>query len=183
MWAISLGHPATEIAHFERMGLESRLLEREKGTAYWCMPTITLLLTLCFPSLVPFLSLSFLFSFLSFTPFITYFSHIFFISCFFFSPFLCSPPFSPVLPPLCTVKALFYTACRDGFSLFCPLTAFILVQVSFPDHSLVCQLPSHHHFPVLLCHHHFPMLAMPYSIPRQKECCFVFLLSVAFPSG
>ena len=96
MWAISLGHPATEIAHFERMGLESRLLEREKGTAYWCMPTITLLLTLCFPSLVPFLSLSFLFSFLSFTPFITYFSHIFFISCFFyplFSVLLRSPLF------------------------------------------------------------------------------------------
>ena len=32
--------------------------------------------------------------------------------------------------------------------------------MSFLDHPLVCQLPSHHHFPVL---------AMPHSIPRQKS--------------
>ena len=43
-------------------------------------------------------------------------------------------------------------------------TTFVLVWVSFPDHPLICRLPSHHHFPVL---------AVPHSIPRQKS--FVLL--------
>ena len=69
-----------------------------------------------------------LFSLLSFTLFITSFSLFYlFISCVFlpfFSVILCSPF---VLPLLCTVKAIFYTAGRDVFSLFCSLTAFVLV--------------------------------------------------------
>ena len=120
------------------------------------MPTITLLFTLWF-----------LLSLLSFTPFITSFSLIFYFFYFLFfyflcfsSPFLCSPPFSLVLSLLCTVKALFYIACHDGFSLFCPLIAFVLVQVSFPNHQLVCLLPSHHHL---------SMLAVPHPIPKQKS--------------
>ena len=60
MWIISQEGPAVEITHFEKMSLnnlcprnpksliEGRLLEGEKGLAYWCMPAITFLPTLCF---------------------------------------------------------------------------------------------------------------------------------------
>ena len=49
--------------------------------------------------------------------------------------------------------------------LFYPSTTFGLVWVSFPDLSLVCWLPSHHHY---------PMLAMPHSIPKQKSFVLFF---------
>ena len=103
------------------------------------MPTITLLLTLCFLSNSFFLSK---FSALSFTPL--------FRGSVVFSVHNWGP---------------FYIACRNGFLLFFPLIAFVLVWVSFPDHSLVCQLPSHHHLPVL---------AMPHPIPKQRVLfCFL----------
>ena len=43
-----------------------------------------------------------------------------------------------------------------------------------PSHPLVCWLPSHHHYLVL---------TMPHSIPKKREFCFIFLLSITFPSG
>ena len=41
-----------------------------------------------------------------------------------------------------------------------PLNYFWLVWVSFSDHPLVCLLPNHHYYPVLV---------MPRSIPKQKS--------------
>ena len=49
--------------------------------------------------------------------------------------------------------------------LFYSLTTFGLMWVSFPDHPLVCWLPSHHSY---------PMLAVPHSIPRQKSFVLFF---------
>ena len=60
---------------------------------------------------------------------------------------------------LCTAEAPFVLSAVTGFLLFYPLTAFVLVWVPFPDHPLVCQLPSHHHLPVL---------AVPHPIHRQR---------------
>ena len=50
----------------------------------------------------------------------------------------------------------FYIACHDGFLLFYPLIAFVLVWVSFLDHPLVCQLPNHHHLLMLVVLHPIP---------------------------
>ena len=164
MWAISLGRPVIEIAHFERMGLDGFQLlnphqrigfQRErKGDSILVHAYYTLLLALRLPS---YLSSSLLLLFPSF-----YF--YFLLSLVFFFPFSL---FSPVLPSFafsCTVKALFYITYRDGFLLFCPLTAFILVQVSFSEHPLDYRLPSHHHLPTL---------AVPQPIPRQKNFILV----------
>ena len=114
------------------------------------MPTITLLITLCFSFLVPFSFLNFLFSLLSFTHFLTSFSLVF------ISLVLCSPLFSL----LCTAKTLFILPTVTDFLLFYPLTAFVLVWVSYQDYSLVSRLP---------IYHHLPMLAVPHPIPRQKS--------------
>ena len=157
MWAISLGHPTTEIAHFERIGLDgfsSNSLILTKEQAFRGRERDSLLVYVYYHTLVrsPF-------SLLSFTIFISSFSIILFIFCVFLPLFL----FSPHLPLLCTVNAFFYISCRDRFLLFCPLTAFVLVQVSFLDHSwsvsclaittYLC-LPGHILFPdkrVLFC--------------------------------
>ena len=125
------------------------------GIAYWSMPTITLAHSLFFLSNSFFLSKFPIFS-LIFHPF----SYLFF-SCFISRVFL--PPSSVLLlffPLLCTTKALFYIACYNEFLMFYLLIAFVLVQVSFPDHPLVYRLPSHHHL---------PMLVVPHSIPRQNS--------------
>ena len=127
-------------------------------------------------SMLPLFFLIFLFFFSFFLFFASFLSRSFLLISLYY--LLCLPS----SPSLCIANALLYCLLW-WILLFYLSTTFVRVWVSFPDHSLVCQLPSHHHFPVLLCHHHFPVLAMPYFIPRQKECCFVFLLSVAFPSG
>ena len=95
--------------------------------------------------------------FLFFLSFLLYLS----LSCFVVLP----PP--PLLFPVHGYGP-FYTTCHVGFLLFYPLNAFILVWVFFPDHSLVCQLPNHHHLLVL---------AVPHPIPRQKG----FILFVCSP--
>ena len=70
--------------------------------------------------------------------------------------------------PLCTTKALLYTACRDRFL---PFNYFCLGVGVFLDHSLVCQLPIHRHL-CWPCH----------SLLSDKENCFVCLSTVAFLS-
>ena len=90
MWAISQGRHATEIAHFERSSLESRLLEGEKGIAYWCMATITLLLPLCFSYMFPFFLSKFPIFSLIFHSFVSL-VFLLFLSLVFSFPFLCSP--------------------------------------------------------------------------------------------
>ena len=162
MWAILLGCPATEIVNFERMGLDgfslnSLILTREQ--AFRGKERNNLLVHAYYHTLVHSLVSAFPLIFHSFYYFFFSYFLFFYFLCF-SSPFLCSPPFSLVLSLLCTVKALFYIACHDGFSLFCPLIAFVLVQVSFPNHQLVCLLPSHHHLSVL---------AVPHPIPKQKS--------------
>ena len=160
MWAISLERPTTEIVNSKRMGLDgffsnSLILTREQ--VFKGRERDSLLVHAYYHTLArsPF-------SLLSFTHFLKFFLKFlfFFISCVFLPLFsvLLHSPF--VLPFLCIVKAIFYTAYRDRFLLFYPLTAFVLVQVSFLDHPLVCRLPSHHHLPVL---------AMPHPIPRKKS--------------
>ena len=101
-------------------------------TAYWHMPTITLLLTLHFPS---------------------YLSHFFFFfyllcfSCPFFHSFL----FSLILPHLCIVKAFFYIARHDGFLLFCPLTTFVLCwscHIPYPNKRVSFCFLAHRGIPI-----------------------------------
>ena len=128
------------------------------------MPTITLLITLCFSFLVPFSFLSFLFSLLSFTHFLTSFSLVF------ISLVLCSPLFSL----LCTAKTLFILPTVTDFLLFYPLTAFVLVSgigaLSTPFTSLSTVQPSP-----------FTYASHATSHSHKKEFYFVFLLTVAFP--
>ena len=52
-----------------------------------------------------------------------------------------------------------YTVCRDWYFTISPFNHFCLGMGVLPDHPLVCQLPNHHHLPVL---------AMPYPITRQR---------------
>ena len=130
MWAISLGRPVTEIAYFERMGLDgfssnSLVLIREQ--AFRGRERDSLLVHAYYHTLAHslfslsgsfFFSLSFLISLLAFTPFITSFSLLFyFLSFVFFFPFSL---FSPILPPLCIVKALFILPVVMGFCCFAP---------------------------------------------------------------
>ena len=126
MWAISQGSPATEIAHFERMGLDDLFLnsliltreqairEREGNSLLIHAHHHTLAHPLFFLSGSFFLSKFPIFS-LIFHPF----SYLFF-SCFispcFPSPFFCSPPLSL----LCTAKALFILPTMTGFYCFTP---------------------------------------------------------------
>ena len=115
------------------------------------MPAITLLPTLYYFFLTNFFFfLSFLLPFLSFSYSLVgllcsllLFSHVvpFFLL---FSLYTADGPF--ILP---TVKSIYY------FTLNC----FCLGVGVLPDHPLVCQLLSHHHFPVL---------AVPHPITRQR---------------
>ena len=74
------------------------------------------------------------------------------LSYLFLSVISCAcPPFSS----LCTANALLYCLLW-WVLLFYPSTNFVRVWVSFPDYSLVCQLPSHHHLPGWRCHVPFP---------------------------
>ena len=178
MWANSQGNPAMEIVHFEKMGLnglssnllillESRLLRGREGSSLLVHALITLLLPpfTYFPlyfSILPILFLIPLFP-LFFLIFRCFLSCYFFITCFswlsaclslyFFLLLLTSFPCS-----LCTAKAFLYSL-PWWVLLFYPSITFGLVWMSFPDHPLVCWLPSHHHYLVL---------AVPCSIPRQK---------------
>ena len=115
MWAISQGCHATEIAHFKRSSLESRLLEGEKRIAYWCMPTITLQLSLCFSCLIPF--------FLSNFPIFSLIFHSFFSLVFISYVFFPFSSFSYVTPHCAQLRPLLYC-------------------LSFLDHLLICRLPS-----------------------------------------
>ena len=62
-----------------------------------------------------------------------------------------------------------YTVCRDWYFTISPFNHFCLGMGVLPDHPLVCQLPNHHHLPVL---------AMPYPITRQR-----ILFYLLFHSG
>ena len=117
IWAISQGNPTTEITHFERMGLNglssnSLILTREQtfrgreGNKLLVHAHYHALAYSLFFFLIPFSFLSFLFSLLSFTPFLTFFS----------------PPFSLVLlpPTLCTAKTSFILFVVTGFYYFTP---------------------------------------------------------------
>ena len=53
----------------------------------------------------------------------------------------------------------FYTACRNGIFTILLLNRFCLGMGVLPNHPLVCQLPSHHHLPVL---------AMPHPITKLR---------------
>ena len=122
------------------------LLEGEKGLAYWCMPTITLLPTLCCFFLTPsFFFLSFLLPFLSFSYSLVGLlcSLLIFLSC-------CS-----VLP--CSPPPFQYMA--DGPFILLATKGFYWFTGVLPNHPLVCQLLSHHHLPVL---------AVPHPITRQR---------------
>ena len=91
-------------------------------------------------------------SFLSYL-FASFLSHSFLLISLYY--LLCLPS----SPSLCIANAFLYCLLW-WVLLFYLSTTFVWVWVSFLDHSLVCQLPRHHHFPVL---------AVPRSIPRQKS--------------
>ena len=158
MWAISQGNSAMEITYFETMGLNglslnSLILTREQ--AFRGREGNNLLVHAHYHVLAHFLYFFFLipFSFLSF---------LFYLSLPFLLPFLfilfCSLPLLLLL--LCMAEAPFILPAVMGFYYFTPLTIFVLAWVSFPDHALVCHLPSYHHLPVL---------AMPHPIPRKNS--------------
>ena len=109
------------------------------------MPTITLLLTLCFS----FLSNSFFFSFLSFLLYLS-------LSC-------------SVLPLFCAqlIPLLYYLPCWV-FTILHRLTTFVLEWVLFLDHPLVCQLSSHHHLLVLAVPHLIPKQRVLFCFPVHR---------------
>ena len=115
-------------------------------------------ITHTFPLLWVFSILFFFFSFFCFALF-SFFLSVFSISL----VYRFSLPFFFSYFPLCTFTT-FYTACHYRICHFYPLTTFGLLWVSFQDCSLVCWLPSHHHYTVL---------AVPHLIPKQKWFCFV----------
>ena len=165
-----------EIAYFERIDLnglssnplillESRLLRgRERSSllvralSHSCFLTSLFIHSVFLYSPFPFLFLyslhSSLFFFLAI--FLTCFSLISVRLSLFFLFF-----------SLYTAKAfLYYLPWR--VLLFYPLTTFGLVWVSFPDHPLIYQL---------LSHHHYLMLVAPRYIPKQKSFVLLFCFS------
>ena len=176
MWAISQGNPAMEIAYFERMGLnglssnplillEGQVVERErrKQPIGACPITFSLPHFPFYPLCFPLFSISFL------IPIFPIFFFIF-LSCYF--PYSLLASRYSCCFSLYTAKA-FYTACREEFYCFIP--QLLLTCCVCPSQMvLVCQVLSHHHYPVLATNtFHFHI----------KEFCFVFLLSVASPTG
>ena len=143
--------------------------EREKEVAYWCIPYHILasslpFLSTLFSSILHFLSYSYI-------PYLLlYFSFLLFSSLVF--PYSLLASHYSCCFSLYTAKA-FYTACREEFYYFIP--HLLLTCCLCPSQMvLVCQVLSHHHYPVLATntfHSHI------------KEFCFVFLLSVASPTG
>ena len=65
----------------------------------------------------------------------------------------------------------FYTAYRGWFFTILHLNCFCLGVGVLPNHPLVCQLPSHHHLPVL---------AVPHPITRQR-ILFCLLVHLDIP--
>ena len=123
--------------------VESRALEGERGSTYWCMPAI-----LC--------SLFLFFLILSFFSF-RFLSQCFLLCC--YSPrgsyyYVCDPP-------IAHGKVPFYNAYRGQLLLFQPLTTFVWSGCPCQP-PLVCQSPSQHHLPVL---------AVPLPIARQRLFC------------
>ena len=116
MWAISLGPPAKEIAHFERIGLDgfsSNFLILTREQAFRGREGNSLSMHAYYHTLAH--SLFSLFgSFFSFQVFSLSLSLSLlnlFISCAFLPFFLCSPLFSLVLPLFC----LYYAQLRPSF--------------------------------------------------------------------
>ena len=173
-WTTSQENLAIEIIYLEGTGLnfcaqtnhlsliEGRLLEREKGLAYLvhaCHSTLSVFFFLipCFFSVFVALILSH--SFLSFSVL----TRVVWWWC-------CNSLLLVtivVMIPLCTARPPFYTACRDWFFTFLSFNYFCLKLSVLPDHPLVCQLPSHHHLPIL---------AVPFSITRQRRlfCLLIY---------
>ena len=118
---------------------------------------------------------------LSHSCFLTFLSTLFVFLLFFFltvfslipSHFLSSFLLTLFPSLLCMAKAFLYYL-PWWVLLFYPSTTFGLVWVSFLGHTLVCRP---------LSQHHYLTLATPCSIPRQRSSCFIFLSSMAFPSG
>ena len=166
-WTTSQENPVVEIIHLERTSLnfyaqtnhlsltEGRLLEGEKGLAYLvhvCYSTFSIfflpgpLLLFCF---------CYLNSFHSFLSFLVRTRVVWWWCC---NSLLLVTIVVMIL--LCTARPPFYTTCRDWFFTFLPFNYFCLDLNVLPDHPLVCQLPNHHHLPVL---------AVPFSITRQRR--------------
>ena len=149
--------------------------EGENGVAYWCMPLLHFLFfhSLFFPSLsiFSFWFICYLFSFLSF-----FFFFFFFFFCFFsFSLFLTYFSLLSLVLALFPVhsQGLYILPIVMGFTVL-PLNYFCLGVgvLPKPPTGLSAIQPS----------------PLPYAghatfHSQTKECCFVFLLSMAFPSG
>ena len=154
MRVTSQGDPATEITHFERMGLNglcSKSLILNRGQAFRGREGISLLVHAYYHTLAHFLLF-----FLSFLLYFIYFSCSLvglLCSLFLSSPLLMFSSF------LCNAEGPFYTACHEGFFTILPLNHFCLGMGVLSDHPLVCQLPNHHHL---------PMLAVPHPITKQR---------------
>ena len=176
MWAISREKSCHRIAYFERIGLGGLppnshyrvgYWEWEKGVAYWCMP----LLYFLFPHSLFFLSLSLFFWFLCYlSSFLSFFLLLFFLtlSYLFLSVISCvCPP-----PPTMHSQGIFILPIMMGFTML-PLNYFCpgMGVLPKPPTGLSATQPSP--LPCTGC-------AMFHS--QIKEWCFVFLLSVAFPS-
>ena len=107
---------------------------------------------------------SFLWDFCTFPFLFSLFTLLSFL--FFYLSFLgrCSLP--PPPSPLLFMYMTFYTTCHDKIYNFYHLTAFGALWASFQDCPLVCQLPSHYHYTVLVAQR---------LIPKQKWFLFCLL--------
>ena len=153
--------------------LESRLLRRRERSSLLVHAPILLESRLLLPHSI-FYPLCFsILSIFFLSPIFPLFFLIFrcFLSCYFFST--CFSWLSACLSlyfflllltsfpcSLCTAAKAFLYSLPWWVLLFYPSITFGLVWVSFPDHLLVCQLPSHHHLSIL---------TVPHPIPRQKS--------------
>ena len=140
---------------------EGRLLEGEKGLAYWCMPTFLhslflLLILFFFLHFVTFILSPFFLSFLVLTRVVLWWR------------WCCNSLMvvaTVVMMILCTARALYILPTMTFFTILA-FNYFCLDLGVLPNHLLVCQL---------LGHHHLLVVAVPPPITRQRKLFYLLV--------
>ena len=147
---------------------EGRLLEGRKRLAYWCMSAIL------FPLFFLPYSLSLFFGFVTLILFHSFLSQCLLVWCNGDGGTMILSQWLLLLqsPLVVHGKDLLYTACRDWFLPFQPLTNFVQIKVSFLTTHWFVSCSATTTYLCQLCHSPLP----------NKEDCFVCLFTVAFLS-
>ena len=140
---------------------KGRLLKREKGLAYWCMPTFL-------HSLFLFLILFFFLHFVTFILSPSFLSFLVLTRVVLWWRWCCNSLIvvaTVVMMILCTARALYILPAVTFFTIL-PFNYFCLDLGVLPNHLLVCQL---------LGHHHLLVVAVPLPITRQRKLFYLLL--------